>query len=106
MVAVWLHRYRLAGMANNQNGFDPVRFFKCGVDIGFQRNRLATTYRAIGTNNEAAGAILNAPSDCLRRKAAKDDAVHSANARASKHGHRTFDAHGHVDRNPVALARA
>ena len=77
-------------MTDCQNSFDGLprfgRDIACGVAIIFQRNFLCASQAFIRRDNKCALAICNSACQGLGTKAAKDDTMDCANARAGQHG--------------------
>ncbi len=106
VIASGAHRYVRTGMAHHQH---PIyrrivgEFGQGGIDIGFQRYRLAAAPTLVRGDHEAAGAPFDPPGQSFGRKAAEDHGMNRAQARTGEHGEHTLDDHRHVDGDPVAL---
>src|SRR3546814_4131787 len=84
MVAPFLHRDVAAGVRDDEHPLHRDLFERL-VDIGLERDGLAAAQPLVGADHPVACAILDAAVDRLRREAAEDDAVDSADARAGEH---------------------
>ena len=76
------------------------------VRVVLQRDHRALAVAAVGGDHRRALGVLEAPGQGVGGEAAEHDAVRGADPRTGQHGDRQLGDHGHVDRDPVALADA
>ena len=76
------------------------------IDRRLQRQQLAAPPAAIGRDHNFGLRIVVAIGHGLRRKAAKDDAMHRADASAGQHRDRQLRRQRHIDRNHVPFFHA
>jgi hypothetical protein len=107
-VARGLHVHRAAGMADHQYGFHRVGAgqLERGIDIGLQRDLLATAQAFIGGDDQFAGAVADAIGNRVRREPAEHHRVDRTDARTGQHGHGRIDNHRQIDGDAVALLHA
>jgi hypothetical protein len=96
----------VAEMAHHQHRVHFRPLGDGGIDIGLERHQPATAQAAVGGDDDAAGAILDAAVKRFGREAAEHHAVHRSDAGAGQHRHRGFGDHRHVEGDAVALRDA
>ena len=101
-VAACLHVDRLSGALEHDHGLDVGTLFERLVHVLLERHDAAAAPATVRREQHGRLRVVDPLADGLRREAAEDHAVGSADARARQHGDRRLGHHGHVDGDTVA----
>ena len=92
-----------ADTSQHHNFFNCRRFAKRFIDAGFQGHDCAAAPGAIGGDDDFGLGVIDALAQGFRRKAAKYNAMRSANLRAGEHGNCQLGNHAHINGHAIAF---
>ena len=91
------------GAAENDDALDGLVAFKRLVDVLLEGDDLAAPIAAVRGDDDTCSAVGEAILDAFAAEAAKDHAMHSADARASEHGNGRLGNVRQVNEHTVAF---
>src|SRR5258708_3788344 len=94
------HRYLLSRALEDDNRLDGGRVFELFIDILLARPHAPPPNPAIGRNDRLARRVIHRVAYGWSGNPAEDHTVHETQPRASKHRHRRFGNHRHIDAYP------
>ncbi len=102
-VATFLPAHRGAGTLDQHHGVDVRTLGQGLVDIGLERDALATAHALVGGDHHPAVGVEDAITQCLGREAAEYHRMDRTDAGAGQHGVGRLGDHRQVQADPVAL---
>jgi acyl-CoA synthetase (AMP-forming)/AMP-acid ligase II len=92
----------IAPMPYRQLHRDVCRFANVLLDLGIKKGDVVAIYMPM-VDHQASAGVDNASGNRFWRKAAEDNRMDSADARAGQHGDGRFRHHRHIDSNDIAF---